>query len=133
MLGRWPHVWCVRITLELLSLCAASRMWVRHPVRSVRKRLCILCFPPKFHNLPSRGDNTEHLVRFYKKKFDELEILCKLDSTDHLIKICIQILSKLELFRTKSATPYNVKQFDENKVGWGTFRTNADSPRLSGI
>jgi len=24
------------------------------PVLSVRKRLCILCVPPKFHNLPSR-------------------------------------------------------------------------------
>ena len=26
------------------------------PVLFVRKRLCILCVPPKFHNLPSRGN-----------------------------------------------------------------------------
>jgi len=40
------------------------------PVLLVRMRLCILCVPPKFHNLPSRGnivmiDNLE-LVHFHK-------------------------------------------------------------------
>jgi len=69
---------------ETVSLCAASRMWLRHrsachvhqnrcvwtvstlflcsfpthvlPVLSVRKHLCIVCVPPKFHNLPSCGN-----------------------------------------------------------------------------
>ena len=32
------------------------------PVLSLRKRLCNLCVPPKFHNLPSRGNINVGLV-----------------------------------------------------------------------
>ena len=33
------------------------------PVLSVTKRLCIVCVPPKFHNLPSRGNNIISEIR----------------------------------------------------------------------
>ena len=41
-------------TVSTLSLCSFPTHVL--PVLSVRKRLCILCVPPKFHNLPSRGN-----------------------------------------------------------------------------
>jgi len=64
------------------------------PVLLVRKRLCILCVPPKFHNLPSRGnivviDNLE-LVRFHKNEFTDDEMLCEpceLDSTENPLSL----------------------------------------------
>jgi len=33
-----------------------------------RKRLCILCVPPKFHNLPSRG-NITNLFKWFQQLF----------------------------------------------------------------
>ena len=39
-------------TVSTLSLCSFPTHVL--PILSVRKRLCILCVPPKFHNLPSR-------------------------------------------------------------------------------
>jgi len=50
------------------------------PVLSVRKRLCILCVPPKFHNLPSRGNIIpfgEISLRNILLKTDNFRFLCQ--------------------------------------------------------
>jgi len=68
----WKYYRCVRRpiinvhqnrrvwTVSTLSLCSFPTHVL--PVLSVRKRLCILCVPPKFHNLPSRGNITGSFV-----------------------------------------------------------------------
>jgi len=46
---------------HIVSLCSFPTHIL--PVLSVRKRLCILCVLPKFHNLPSRGNIIDYCIR----------------------------------------------------------------------
>ena len=62
------NIMCSLHIMCLHSLCAASRMWVRHWCCLFPRKEPFVCFfwvPPKFHNRPSRGNNRYHVCTPY--------------------------------------------------------------------